>query len=724
MKRQLENRLVKKTALFLIIGYVGISLLRFLLALFTSAYPLLYLDEYLYYSLARSIATEGKLLFRGQLADYSYILYPLVLSPVYLFFRDGANFYRLIQLWNILIMTTAIFPIYGLCCAMIEDKKKAFLLTLAFMLLPDFILGQIILSEAIIYPLFHTLLYCAYRYIVTKDSKQLLFMGGLGALLYYAKPGSVLPSIVFLLVFLIRAIREKNQRQAVFCLAGAAVFCAVYFAFQFLIHSVFGYQGDSLSIYENQIAGKNDWHLDVFFQMIPAYLYYFILACGIIGFVYPLKTYRHWQKEQKLFAVSVLICLLAMIVGTCWVINRHEYATKIVHLRYIAMYIPLTLLFCFLPAETESKPKGKALPPRKPAMLPLALLIFTAVCAVIYGVGSMDGFPSCYPFLSLCAILLGGSIPTSMQPVCVILVILCCAACYFLLENRKNKMNLPRICVWVMIPLMLVNGISGYASLRETMTAEYARQAAEFSEIADGGEYIYVYTDELYPDFGLDVNNRKNTRFVTLNDLFDHLYTENGCYVPFVPRGMRGVLTTETLPDTDFFVFDKTSYTMIQPSAYAAVEKLSQGDAFYAVHVTKGKPMADSIIGNVKANVLARENTGLLIVYNPELMGRTVTMRFEIESDAAQTFTILSTTETYALALSPGRAWYEVTFGRGEHVQPEHFDAHLQRRGARHSVGELRQRRELQLFVLGGRCERMREPRHGDSHTSDARQAS
>ena len=76
----------------------------------------------------RSIATEGKLLFRGQPADYSYILYPLVLSPIYLFFQEGANFYRLIQAWNILLMSSAVFPMYGLCRAMTGDlfpKPKA-----------------------------------------------------------------------------------------------------------------------------------------------------------------------------------------------------------------------------------------------------------------------------------------------------------------------------------------------------------------------------------------------------------------------------------------------------------------------------------------------------------------------------------------------------------------------------------------------------------------------
>ena len=224
MKKTIGSGWAQKPVLTLLVLYLGVSLLRFLLALATSAFPTVSIDEFLYYGLARSIATEGKLLFRGQPADYSYILYPLVLSPIYLFFQEGANFYRLIQAWNILLMSSAVFPMYGLCRAMTGDNKKAMLLTAVFVLMPDLILGQFIFSEAIIYPLFYTVLCCAYRFIVSKDPRHLLLIGGLGALLFYAKPGAMAPSAVFLLVFLVQAVREKNGRQAAFCAASGAVF--------------------------------------------------------------------------------------------------------------------------------------------------------------------------------------------------------------------------------------------------------------------------------------------------------------------------------------------------------------------------------------------------------------------------------------------------------------------------------------------------------------------
>ena len=69
--------------IYLFAIYVFFVASRFLLALLTSCRPLNNIDEFLYYGIARSVATKGALLFRGRYADYQFILYPLLLTPVY-----------------------------------------------------------------------------------------------------------------------------------------------------------------------------------------------------------------------------------------------------------------------------------------------------------------------------------------------------------------------------------------------------------------------------------------------------------------------------------------------------------------------------------------------------------------------------------------------------------------------------------------------------------------
>ena len=94
---QKANRQEKrKTILWLLLIYICSVAVRYILALATRDFPTVYIDEYLYYGLGRSIATKGSLLLYGQPAEYNYIIYPLVLSPIYLLFGHGTNYIRAI----------------------------------------------------------------------------------------------------------------------------------------------------------------------------------------------------------------------------------------------------------------------------------------------------------------------------------------------------------------------------------------------------------------------------------------------------------------------------------------------------------------------------------------------------------------------------------------------------------------------------------------------------
>ena len=132
----------KRRTILLLAGIYACSVLvRFFMATLTSNFPTVYVDEFLYYNLGRSIATEGALLYHGQPALYNYVVYPLMLAPVYKLFPAGTHFYRVIQFCNFCVMCLSVFPLYGLCRRMLKDEEKALKLSALFMLLPDFILG-------------------------------------------------------------------------------------------------------------------------------------------------------------------------------------------------------------------------------------------------------------------------------------------------------------------------------------------------------------------------------------------------------------------------------------------------------------------------------------------------------------------------------------------------------------------------------------------------------
>ena len=103
--------------------------------------------------------------------------------------------------------------------------------------------------------------------------------------MYCTKPGSIVHAVFFLILALAGSLARKEKKAAL-CAAGSMLaFCAVSAVFWCLARFAFGYSGSLLSIYGTQL-GEEDLHLDVFAISVLKYPFYFILACGIIGFIF------------------------------------------------------------------------------------------------------------------------------------------------------------------------------------------------------------------------------------------------------------------------------------------------------------------------------------------------------------------------------------------------------------------------------------------------------
>lgn len=658
MNKKLQIR--PGTAWSLAIMYAAVVLVRFLLALLTSAYPTVAIDEFLYYSLGRSIATEGELLFRGQPADYSFITYPLVIAPIYWIFQDGAHYFRLIQLWNILLMSLSLFPMFGLYKMMLGDEKKAFWLTGVSMLLPDFVLGQMIFSESIIYPMFFAMLYCAFRYMRSREGLLPVFIGVLGALSYFAKPGAVVPAAVFLCFFLLFGILNKEKKQILFSALGIAALAAVFVLLQCLVRYGFHYESSLLSLYEQQIGGGRGLQMGAFLKGLALYPYYLILSGGIICAVYPFTVWRKWAKEHKWFALMILLCLLGMIVGTAWSVNRYEYSVTKAHLRYMAMYIPLMLVFCHLPVAEETQPKArgkKAAVKKEKMILPIILLGYVAVFTLVFGC-DMASAADCYPFMPVAFILMNAAKSTAMKWVFNLLIIAGCVLTYVQLAKPKKNKHFLQICTGFLAVFMIVNAIEGMAVFQKKIKPTTPGYAAEAKRLVGDDDYVYVYSSEATLDNMFDVNTRKNTPYVLLNDLFNRLYENGGVYAPFVPEEARGTRPKFETPDTETMVFDTTAYPMMKFSEYAEVTPVAT--KYYVVRFEKDKPLADAIIANVNRRILNAGEFAILMIHNEDYLTQPLKMRFDIQSSVEQTFKIFSEAEVKTFTVNPGRAWYEV----------------------------------------------------------------
>ena len=637
--------------------YGACVLVRFLLALFTSAYPTVRIDEYLYASLGRSIATEGSLLYLGQPALYNYLVYPLVLSPIYALFPAGTDYYRLIQGWNILLMSFSVFPAYGLCRGILRDRKKAFWVTALIMLLPDHILGQGIFSEAVIYPLFYTLMYCAYKNLRSPRLLCALAMGALGGLLYCVKPGSAIPAVLTLLLTAGKAIRTRSGKTGLCAGLGVCAFASVILFFMLLARHAFGYAGASFSVYETQLtydAGKN---LDIFVRTAVLYPYYFLLGCGILPLLYALQRLPHFRACDRRFLLLVLASALAVMVGTAFTVNRPE-GTCILFLRYADMYLPLALLFSVLPAgETPpALPGGKK---QSVSLLCLFLLAHAAVCTLFAGADAGIGGPLDVHFLFSLSVLFvqNSALITGAA------VLLLCAASLYLLWRQIDHAWMVQACCFLFLGVEVLSNYAGYAVTASNTFKSLAAEARETLEILQDREHLYVYAASRC-DYGLDVNSRTNTSQITLKDFAENLRENQGVYVPFVPASSRGMTARNKTADADALILNWKTYPLIQfsPSVSAA---FSQDKTYMAVTFDRGRPLADAVITGTEELTLNPDDAVELLLLNSAWLGRPVRIELEIESKTAQSM-ILTGAVPEERALVEGRSKCEFILDAAE----------------------------------------------------------
>lgn len=639
----------RKTVLWLLLIYACSVIVRYILAMATRNFPTVYIDEYLYYNLGRSVATKGSLLLYGQPAEYNYIIYPLVLSPIYLLFGHGTNYFRAIQLWNILIMSLSVFPIYGLCNAIVQKRKTALWLTGLFMALPCFILGEFIFSEAVIYPMFYTLMYCVYRYLRDDKIKYTVWIGILGALLYHTKPGAVVPAVLALLLFGGKAIRKKSGRNGIQVLAGLGCLAVLFFAVKLIAEQVLGYSGSLLSVYDYQSSFAETIGNEYFFRTVGKYPYYFILAGGILPFMVSMWRFPEYDREDKQYYLLVILGSLLTMIGTAWVANRPE-EKDILFLRYVEMYLPILFVFSIRPKKESREISGRAC--RTTKILCFILLAYVTVCTVIWGSTTGIGEPKETHFL----ISLAALFTRNVMGIANIIVIFLTGLTLFLLFRKIEKQLLTKICCVLLVALAIVNNLEAYLTTGRNTNRRLEDETTEIHQLIGDKEFVYVYAEDQC-DYGLDINSRQNICWATAADFMNCILRTHGYYSPFVPSSSRGMNAVNETPDTDLLIVSENIYQQYRFSENTT-RFISAADSFEVIKFLRGERIVDCVLTKVSTKADAKE-TYALIVYNEEWLTHPVKISLEIESPVDQEIIISSDTD-HTAALNAGRFTYEI----------------------------------------------------------------
>ena len=110
-------------------------------------------DEYIYPSLARSLAEHGRPLIRGVVVHFPALLDPIVTAPVWLVTDDPMTAFRLTQGIHAVLFSLAAIPAYLLCRRLDLPRWLGITVAALAVALPDGVYASTMLADPLAYPL-------------------------------------------------------------------------------------------------------------------------------------------------------------------------------------------------------------------------------------------------------------------------------------------------------------------------------------------------------------------------------------------------------------------------------------------------------------------------------------------------------------------------------------------------------------------------------------------
>lgn len=339
----------KLTAIYLVavLGY-AIFVFRFTIPVHLNV------DEELYISMARSFHYDGVFSQKGQILSYSCVLYSMLLSLAYFFYRPE-HIMLAMRLLGVLVMLSSIFPIYLLSKSVLGVGQMAIKVSALACLLPSMTNVAYCMQEVLCYPLFLWLLYMVYVEIendkVTKVSWQLLPIAILGVLCYFTKTYMIFFPVIYSMFIVINAFSEKS-----FAWKKILLFLSIYLGFFILCKQII------LNI-NNGVVGTNHYERQISWlfpitgktitSAVSCIVFYVIALAfyvGVLPLILPIFNYKKYNVNVRKFLLFIFGALAVLIVEIVISIVLTEEGNVLVPRKFLWRYfqifeVPLLLLF-------------------------------------------------------------------------------------------------------------------------------------------------------------------------------------------------------------------------------------------------------------------------------------------------------------------------------------------------------------------------------------------
>jgi hypothetical protein len=168
-------------------GIVLASFAGRLLAATSRLTPYYLPDEYIYPSLARSLAEHGRPLIRGAGVHFPALLEPIVTAPVWLVTNDSVEAFRLTQGMHAVLFSLAAIPAYLLCRRLDLSRGAGILVAALAVALPDGVYASTMLADPLAYPLVLSAVYAGICAVSEPTMRAQLAFASFSALAVFAR---------------------------------------------------------------------------------------------------------------------------------------------------------------------------------------------------------------------------------------------------------------------------------------------------------------------------------------------------------------------------------------------------------------------------------------------------------------------------------------------------------------------------------------------------------
>jgi hypothetical protein len=292
-------------ALLALGGLVGVSFALRLAAALAHATPLYFPDEYIYGSIARSIATTGKPAVRGMPAHFPALLEPLLAAPFWLT-HNAEVAYRLTQGLNALAMSLAAIPVFLLCRRLGLSAAFALGAGAVAVAAPDLLFANFLLADPIAYPLVLTAVWLGVRALDRPTARAQVLFTVVAGLAAFARIQYVILPVAFVCAALVLDRRRIRAYWPTAALLGLPVLAVVALGSS----RVLGYYS---SIGHDHVAVGAALKWAGIDTMMLAYSAGWILVPGaLIGLAYALVRPR--VRVERAFGAFVVFLALFLFV--------------------------------------------------------------------------------------------------------------------------------------------------------------------------------------------------------------------------------------------------------------------------------------------------------------------------------------------------------------------------------------------------------------------------